>query len=459
MTHQSKIVSDYDPIVALSSGSPPAAISILRFAGKGSHRLLLSRLSANAETVLREPRKMFYTQLMDANGEALDTVMAVFFAHGSSYTGEEAAELYLHGGSYIVKAALDVFLHDGFRAAEAGEFTRRAFLNGKLDLAAAEGVNALINAQSRHQWAAAKNLYEGHLSRVVAKLRKQIIDALAWLEGSMDFPDEEETARISRAEVKLRVDCVKETLQQLLSGYNSGKVAANGLRVALIGRPNVGKSTILNALLAEERAIVSDIPGTTRDFIEESCLLDGRLLRIVDTAGIRREACRLEKIGIERSLEIARACDLALFLEEAERITSEQTAQFLPHYLPELSSVIKIATKVDLVSSKVGNTWIPCSAISKGGLDMLKTALLEHLDEHLASVEKRPFITTVRHKNAVLNAIAALKNFSQAFDARHYEEVLAFELRACLDAIGAIVGEVSSDDILGVIFNSFCVGK
>lgn len=444
---------DEEPIVALASGQGASAIAILRVSGKESHSLLIPCLKKKTDTW-----KINYQSLCDLcdpeNGIILDEVMVTLFKAPHSYTGQDAAEIFAHGSPYIIQSVLKLLCSRGFRHAEPGEFTRRAYLSGKIDLSEAEGIHGLISASSHQQWLAARQLYTGTLKNLVERLSRELIEASAWLEASIDFPEEDDTSQIQRDQIVSRVQIVERTLKELLDSYSNGKVGTEGLRVAFFGEPNVGKSTLMNTFLDSERAIVTDIPGTTRDYLEESCLINGRLIRLIDTAGVRKEAGLIEKMGIERTFELARNADLVLFL--SENAEDAKVEKWLKEIEPK--NYLKVQTKSDL-SNASQSDWIAISCHKGDGMKALKDKIQQIADHYIEPLKDKPFISSARHKDAVEGALKTLGNFFSAFQDGAYDEILAFELHQTMKQLRSIIGEVSSDDILDLVFSSFCVGK
>ena len=457
---------DQEPIVALSSGREASAIAVLRATGNNCLNLIKHCLNPLGLAPFT-PGKMRLCDFKDPEtGDIIDQPMAVYFAGPASYTGQDSVEIFLHGGPWIVQKSLSILYQQGFRPADPGEFTRRAYLNGKLDLTAAEGIRSMVEASSRQEWLAARQLATGRLKTEIESLRLRVMEAMAWLEARIDFPDEKETSEVEWAQIDTKVSDVILSVDKLLNSFESGRVASQGLRVTIFGKPNAGKSTLLNELLGEERAIVTDIPGTTRDYIEEPCLINGRLIRIVDTAGVRDSEDTVEKIGIDRSIELARDSDLVLFLLPTDG-THEDYLQ-----MSEWGNSVKnpgqsafLLTKSDLGSrpqwlDEDTRSWISLSCQNQNGIDSLKELLASKVDAHLNQLEKeKTFITSPRHKKALEDASVCLNRYSEARKNEAYEEVLAFELLELARVLGSIIGEVDSDDILGVIFSSFCVGK
>jgi tRNA modification GTPase len=447
---------DEDPIVALASGQGSSAIAILRISGKACHKALLSCLRKKN---LKKPWEINYQTLCDlqtVDGVTLDEVMVTLFRAPHSYTGQDAAEIFVHGSPFIIQSALKLFYSLGFRHAEPGEFTRRAYLSGKIDLSEAEGIHGLISSCSEQQWLAARQLYTGVLKNLVDKISKELIESMAWLEASIDFPEEDDTSQIQRDQILVRVKAVEKSLEDLLGTYSNGKIATEGLSVAFFGEPNVGKSTLMNTFLQSERAIVTDIPGTTRDYLEESCLIHGRLIKFVDTAGVRGHADLIEKMGIERTYEFAKNADLVLFLSDS--LSEDRIQTWIQETNPR--QFLKILTKADLQPSQnIHLDWISISCHTGEGLQTLKNKIQAIADTYIHPIQEKPFISSIRHKEAVKRTLETLRAFFKAFDEGAYDEILAFELQQARKELRSIVGDISTDDILDVVFSSFCVGK
>lgn len=447
-----------DPICAVASGGGRGAVALIRMSGRGVHSLA-DRVLRPHGVQARNYRRMQLYQLIDpSDGECIDEPMAVFFKGPRSFTGQDSVEIYCHGGLYIIKRVLDALYRIGFRAAEPGEFTKRAFLNGKMDLASAEGVKELVEAQSHQQWLAARSLATGRLSVAINKLREELVGAMAYLEASIDFPEEEDVESINRAVVRERVQEVSDQVEGLIRSYQNGQVASQGLKVAIVGAPNVGKSTLLNRLLGKERAIVTDIPGTTRDYLEESCLINGRLFRIFDTAGVRQTDERVEKMGIENTLKIAQQADVVLALLDSSSST-EQRLEFENWLVGmKLKDQILVATKSD-INALGDKKWLPLSSHTGEGFVSLEEQLTQRVDDFVGEFEEHVCITSARHLDALKRAQSRLKAFQSSEREGQYEECLAFELQGAAKALSQIIGAVEADDLLDKIFSEFCIGK
>jgi tRNA modification GTPase len=390
-------------------------------------------------------------------GELLDEALVLFFQAPASFTGEDVCEIHCHGGPYIISRILKALFGIGVRQADPGEFTKRAFLNGKMDLTTSEGIRDLVNAQSHQQWVAARHLSSGKLRDQIEDLRRLLIEAMAYLEAQIDFPDEGDTAHLHTEHVTRRTDQVRDTLARLLASYDSGQVAARGLMVALYGEPNAGKSTLMNFLLRKERAIVTPIAGTTRDYIEEPCLINGRLIRLVDMAGIRESTDTVEAIGISQAKGLAKEADLVLVLNPCDG-KDDRILASLAEIAPR--DHLLIATKSDQGSPDWADSkWLQVSCQSGSGTAELLENLSAKVDDHVSGLSEAGFITTERHRFSVEGALGAVGRFYESLAQGAHEEMLAFELLEASRHLKDIVGEISGEDILDKIFSEFCLGK
>jgi len=448
---------DGTAIAALASGPGPAAVSIIRISGISLFPFLSAIIEPKSKLKTLEPRHPRLCLIKDpVTSETLDEALVLFFQGPSSFTGEDVVEIQCHGGPYIVSRILSTLFKNGVRHADPGEFTKRAFLHGKMDLTESEGIRDLVNAQSHQQWITARHLSTGKLRDQIEALRELLIEAMAYLEAQIDFPDEGDTAHLHLDHVKKRTDKVKFVLNQLLSNYQSGQVASRGLSVALYGKPNAGKSTLMNLLLKKERAIVTPIAGTTRDYIEEQCLINGRLIRLIDMAGIRKSSDTVETIGIDAAKKIAVASDLLLVLNSSDS-PDDSILETLTEINPK--DQILIATKSDLGTPEWSNDWLKISCATGENLEQLTSVIAAKVDSHISLLPDDGFITSERHRSAVESALSSMNLFYNALADNAHEEMLAFELLAASRHLKDIVGNVSGEDILDKIFSEFCLGK
>lgn len=447
---------DEYPIAALASGSGPGAVGVIRLSGSDCWNVV--KACFGGISPIKERSTSLRTFKDPKTSEAIDDLVVVFFKGPHSFTGQDTVELYCHGGSYIIQRILGALYDQGARPAEPGEFTKRALLNGKLDLTAAEGIKDLVEAQSRQQWISGRQLYTGKLKDGIDSLRREIIGAMAYLEAMIDFPDEGDTAHVAMDDVRTRITKVQGRIKDLVSTFQSGHVASRGLMVALVGAPNAGKSTLLNTLLGKDRAIVSSIAGTTRDYIEESCLIDGRLVRLVDTAGIRETGDVIEKEGVALSKKLLEEADVVLALNASDSSPEER------HQISEATaltgkSVIQIMTKSDLGEPSWARGMLKISCSTGFGMTDLKKSLSDLVDQHLEGLHDKPFLTSVRQQKALLKTMSSLERFNSQDEAKAGHEMLAFELQEAARAMTSVIGDISSEDILDKVFSDFCIGK
>ena len=444
---------DRTTIAAVASPPGMGAVSLVRISGPDAIQVADRATGGKAATLL--PRTVRYCRVTDARGEVLDDGLLTVFHGPHSYTGEDCAEFTGHGGILATSEVLGRFLACGAAAAGPGEFTQRAFLNGKLDLTQAEGVMDLISAQTRLSLRAARSQLEGTLGRRTTAARDQLLETLAHLEAWIDFPEEDidpQTGILLRG----RVGAVLAVVDSLLATADQGRVLREGVRTVIFGEPNVGKSSLLNRLLGFERAIVSEIPGTTRDTIEEIVNLHGIPLRLVDTAGVREAADRIEAEGIQRTVRQIEAADLLLEIADASK------PRPLDAVLPATAAKrLLVLNKTDLSEHP---SWHAMAAVrisceSGAGFDTLSEAIRDALHfseadwgEHAVAINARHQASLQIARGALLAALDLLNDLSDP-------ELAAIDLREALDALGEIPGKVDTEDLLGVIFSSFCIGK
>ena len=462
-----------EPIAAIATPVGVGALAVVRMSGEG-----VFAVADKIFTKARSPKTLLadssgYTAhfgtLHDGN-RMIDEVIVLVFRSPDSFTVEDMVEITCHGGLVVTQQVLKLLLDNGCRLAEPGEFTRRAFLNGRIDLLQAEAIGEMIHARSESAYRTAVNQMKGGLSGKLDDLREQLLQSCALLELELDF-SEEEVEFQSREELAGQVRTLQQEVEKLVESYQHGRLLSEGVATAIIGKPNAGKSTLLNALLGEERAIVSHMPGTTRDYIEECFIYDKTMFRLTDTAGLREAQEEIEHEGIRRSYEKIAEADLILYLMDIGDSDYEEEAKAvveLREKHPDIKLLI-VANKTDtaedslrraeVVAEKTGCKVLGISALKKEGLDALKAemnTMVEGLDKlHDASV----LVTSMRHYEALRNAQDALQNARELIDAQTETELIAFELRSALDYVGEITGKVVNEEVLNVIFGQFCIGK
>ena len=447
----------HDTIAAIATPPGRGGIGIVRVSGP--------RAQAIAEAVTRrtlKPRYAHYGPFYGSEGQVLDEGIALFFPGPRSFTGEDVLELQGHGGPVVLQWLLERVVALGARLAEPGEFSRRAFLNDKLDLTQAEAIVDLINASTEQAAKSALKSLQGEFAREVDALVEGLIQLRMYVEAAIDFP-EEEIDFLSDGRVAGELDRLIDRLRALLDRAQQGALLHEGMTVVILGRPNAGKSSLLNALSGRESAIVTDIAGTTRDVIREAIQLDGLPLHVVDTAGLRETADTVERIGIERAWQAVAQADRALVVVPAHESIAPEDQAILAR-LPADMPVTIIRNKIDLVGEsprierdEAGRTVVWLSAREGAGLDLLKRHLMESVG--YAQTPEGVFMARKRHVDALREALAALQQGARNLKEFSAGELLAEDLRLAQQALEAITGRFTADDLLGEIFSSFCIGK
>ncbi len=445
-----------DTIVALSTPLGRAGLGILRLSGANS-RLI-------AEQILRFPQQPHWTswasqlaELTDETGAVIDQVVATFFAAPRSYTAEDVIEISCHGAPVVLCACLERAARAGARPAEPGEFTLRAYLNGRIDLPQAEAVRDLIDATTLYQARVAAQQLEGSVSRRIRPVKQQLVELIALLEAGIDFA-EDDVSVASPEEILLRLDPIEAGLEDLVRSFASGKLVYQGFTLAIVGRPNVGKSSLFNRLLEQDRAIVTEIPGTTRDLVAETTSFEGIPVKLVDTAGIRPSNDLVESLGIERSYGAMADADLTLLVLDVSRELGVEDRALLEKLSDRRPLVV--GNKSDLGSSLSGvDQLLPLSALTGVGLAELRRVILQRLaPEGLANPESGS-LTNIRHELLLRESLEAIQNARRAVNFQIPHEMLLIDLYAALKPIDAVTGITTADDILNNIFSTFCIGK
>jgi tRNA modification GTPase len=444
-----------DPIVALATPPGQSAIAVVRVSGQGALELAARVIEpTGAGPPLSEARSTTLLTLIGADGTRIDRGLVTVFRAPHSYTGEDLVEFSCHGGLLVPAQLLAALQAAGARPATRGEFTRRALLNGKLDLLQAEAVGDLIEATAPAQGRAALHQLEGGLSRRLLALREELLELLALLAYDIDFPEEDD-GPVPTERIRIRLDRCVGTVTGLLATAPAGQRLRDGALVVLAGRPNAGKSSLFNALLGTNRALVTEIPGTTRDTIEAATEVEGWPVRLADTAGLREAGERLEQMGIEVSWRYVNAADLVLLCVESGRMVSPEERELLGEH-PSLL----VRSKVDLVplSERESEEGIPLSTNTREGLAQLRSAVAERLFRSGGGyAELEPMLTSERHRVALARAEGALSAARPQLGA---DAVLAaHHLRAAVAALEELIGLVHPDEVLGRVFERFCVGK
>jgi len=441
-------MSERDTICALASGQPPAAICILRLSGDRVWKIA----GALLECGLPEPRHATLTKFRDDDGNLIDEGLALFMPGPHSYTGEDTLELYLHGGPSVIKHSLVTLTRQpGVRLAEPGEFTRRAFEAGKLDLTEAEGVADIIEAETEAQKAQALRQLTGGLTEIYDRWRAELTGVLALIEVMVDFPDEGDTPEDTVRPILDKLDLIITELEDALGDRGIGEKIRDGFRVAIVGPPNAGKSSLLNRIARREAAIVTDIAGTTRDVVEVRLVLGGQVVWLADTAGLRETADIVEAEGVRRAERAARDADLRIHVIDG--------ANPEPPAGPVEQQDIVVFNKADQRPAALApDGALPVSAATGEGVDKLESWIGSFISQRAASVEA-PVITRARHREKLSAGLASLVQARQLLEDDMGAELAAEDVRMALRQLGAVIGTVGVEDILGAVFSQFCIGK
>lgn len=450
-----------DTIVALATPPGIGAIAVVRLSGKGAVSIT-NRVFRGKDLEKVESHTIHFGTIRDKE-KILDEVLVSVFREPKSYTRENVIEISCHGSHYIVRQIIQLLIQHGARFAEPGEFTKRAFMNGKFDLAQAEAVADLISSDSEAAHMAAMNQMRGGFSEAIRRLREELIHFASMIELELDFV-EEDVEFASREDLKKLVNDLLKVIVDLLDSFNLGNVIKHGVPTVIAGKPNSGKSTLLNALLNEEKAIVSEIAGTTRDFIEDEIHIEGVTFRFIDTAGIREARDKIEQIGVERTRKKMKEASLIIYMFDL----TEENSVDINQEVNKLENLgipfIKVANKTDeappalLEELKKAGNFIFISAKNREGLDPLKEKVIEKVNiEGFKTGDT--IVTNLRHYESLYNARKALEDVLQGIDSGVTGDFLAMDIRQALHYLGEITGEITTDDLLGNIFSKFCIGK
>ena len=455
-----------DTIAAISTPSGPGAIGILRLSGPGAALAAEKCFKPLGRKGLREhaPRALVYGDLLDSGGRPIDRVLCTYSLGPSSYTGEDTAEFHCHGSPMVLALGLEALFAAGARQARAGEFTRRAFLNGRLDLAQAEAVGDLLSAQSREGARHAAGQLAGALSKKIGDIYSALVDVMAHFHAVLDYPDEDiDPFRVEQLDGVLASQ--EGELNALLASCGRGKLLREGVPCAIVGRPNAGKSSLLNAMLGWERAIVADVPGTTRDTVEERCELGGVPLRLIDTAGLRDTDDPVEKLGVERSRRAMEEAGLIFAVVDMSADLTAEDREMLQAVEETGKPWIFVASKRDLVKNSrslglVGGDApsVEVSALTGEGLDRLGTLVAELFPKEEA-IPYGQLLTNARQEEAASRAREAVRRAREALQAGVTPDALLTDVEEALSALGELTGQSVREDVTDRIFSKFCVGK
>ncbi|MEO6355416.1 MAG: tRNA uridine-5-carboxymethylaminomethyl(34) synthesis GTPase MnmE [Ferruginibacter sp.] len=452
-----------DTIVALATPPGVGAIGVIRLSGDSAFQIINTLFSS--KDLSGRPSHTIHVGLIKDEEKLIDEVVVSLFKGPKSYTGEDVVEISCHGSPYVQQQVLQACVNHGARIAKPGEYTQRAFLNGKLDLTQAEAVADLIASNTAASQKTALYNIRGGFSEVLKTLREELISFSALIELELDF-SQEDVEFADRKKFYELIRSAQTTTAQLLKSFQLGNVIKNGVSVAIIGKPNAGKSTLLNTLLNENRAIVSEIAGTTRDTIEEVLNIKGILFRLIDTAGIREHSTdSIELVGIERSLEKMKSADVVLYIFDVNKITAAELKAITDTLQQNNNTLLLVGNKADIVTSNEikdkfsGSHHIHfISAKNKTGIDELKDAIFRSTVNELPSSES-VIVTNARHQQALQEVERSLNDIEMGLNNAIPGDLLALDIRRCLHYISEITGDISNEDVLDFIFSKFCIGK
>ena len=453
-----------ETIAAISTAPGNGGIGIIRMSGKDCFEVLNKIFIPKNNTNKIKGYTIKYGEIVQ-NGEIIDEVLVSYFLEPKSYTTENMCEINSHGGTIVTKKILELCLKNGARLAEPGEFTKKAFLNGRIDLSQAEAIIDIINSKTEKELKASTKQLEGYLSKEIQNIKASILEILVDIEASIDYPEYDiEEVTNEKAMQKLLV--IKEKEEKLLKSFENGKIIKQGLNVAIIGRPNAGKSSLLNAILKEERAIVTNIEGTTRDTIEEFITIEGIPVKIIDTAGIRNANDEIEKIGIEKSKKISEEADLIITVIDSSCKLTKEDKEIL-EFIKNRKAII-VLNKCDLKTvidenteeiRNINNKTIKISALNKNGIEEIYKAISEMFNLGDIYIDDSTVITSQRQKEAIENALKNTIKCIETIANKMPIDIVAIHLTENLKELGKITGETVSEEIIKEIFKKFCLGK
>ncbi|MFC2092438.1 tRNA uridine-5-carboxymethylaminomethyl(34) synthesis GTPase MnmE [Bacteroidota bacterium] len=454
-----------DTIAAISTPIGEGGISVLRVSGDKTFKIVESiffkdKNGENRFDISRETSHTIHFGYILDDDSLIDEVLVSIFKTPHSYTGEDLIEISTHGGAYIVQRILSLLLKSGVRHAEPGEFTKRAFLNGKIDLSQAEAVADLIKAKTETAHLSSIKQLEGSLSEFVKGTRQELIDITSLIELELDFA-EEDLEFVKKDELKEKIQKLSSKINSVLESYITGKIIREGINLVIAGKPNSGKSSLFNFLLKTNRAIVSTVPGTTRDYIEESLNIKGVLFNLIDTAGLRMSSDEIESEGVKRSFAMIDEADLVLFLiDSSEKIKLiDECLNYFKKNFNEDKSLI-VYTKLDIASKDFNKDGIRVSLYNDDLIERLKVEMIRKVvSEDITKKTGSIILTNMRHKICLENVILSLNNAVNSIKQSMSGEYISVDLRNALNFLGEITGEVTNEDILNNIFQKFCVGK
>ena len=453
-------------IASISTAPGIGGIGIVRISGENTFKIIERIFRPKTQSSIDEIKgyTLKYGNIIE-NGNIIDEVLVSYFKAPKSYTTENMCEINSHGGNIIVKKILELCLKNGADLAEPGEFTKRAFLNGRIDLAQAESVIDVINAKSDREVQSGIKQLEGYLSKEIKSIKKEILNVLVNAEVSIDYP-EYDIPEVQEKEIREMIENVKSKLEKLEKSFDNGKIIKDGIKTAIIGKPNSGKSSLLNAILKEDRAIVTDIAGTTRDTIEEFVNINGIPLKLVDTAGIRETSDEVEKIGVKKSIKQAEEADLIIAIFDASKELTQEDLEILK--LIERKESIILLNKVDLKTiitekdERLKNSSaniLKISALNKIGIEDLYNKISEMFNLNKINFDNEILITNIRHKNIISKALENIRKVEESLNNNMPIDIITIYIKEILENLSEITGEAVTEDVINEIFSKFCLGK
>jgi len=456
-----------DTIAAIATPPGEGGIGIVRISGQQAEEILKNIFvtKSNKKIESFKDRYFYYGKILNKQNQIIDEVLVVLMKGPRSYTMEDVAEIHCHGGIIPIRNILKRVIEAGARIAEPGEFTKRAFLNGRIDLAQAEAVMDLICTKSEKAAQVSIKQLEGGLSNRIKEIRNKLLEIMAHIEVTIDYP-EDEIEDVVGQKIQTEVEGIIDNIQRLLDTAASGKLIRQGIKTVIVGKPNVGKSSLLNAMVRENRAIVTDIPGTTRDIIEEYINIKGVNVKIVDTAGIRETLDEIEKIGVEKSKESIKDADLIIMMMDVSR-PLEKEDELLLEWLSGRKSIIVLnktdmpaALDVKSLKNRIKNTQVVETSLLMGkGVDKLEDIIYNMFFEGQISISDDIMITNMRHQEALEKAKSCLEDVLHGILSQTPLDLVSIDLRGALEALGSITGETVTEDLIDKIFSDFCLGK
>lgn len=440
-----------DVIVALATPFMESAIAIIRVSGENSLNLLKEIFSNKKDY---QGNKVYYGNIIDDN-EILDEVLVATYVAPKSFTGEDSFEINCHGGMFIVKRIIELCIKKGARLAKRGEYSKRAFLNNKIDLLQAESINDMIKAESEMEAKLALNGLVGNTSSLIIDIEKDFLELLSNIEVNIDYPEYDEAEIATKDYVKENIIKIKDKIKNLIKDSKVGKRIKDGINIAILGKPNVGKSSILNALLNEEKAIVTEIEGTTRDIVEGQITLEGIKINLLDTAGIRETINKVEQIGIEKSLELIKEADLIILVLDASRKLDKEDYKLLE--ITKDTKRIIVANKKEIKEKSFDYNTIEISA-KNNDIELLKQEIINSIGFNIQEYNNKPLLSNIRHIGLLENSYAHLENVLKELELVPID-LLTTELTQALENIRDILGHKSKLDMVDEIFSRFCLGK